>query len=242
MLTVRVIFSDLKTTVSKAISSNTKLLIIGGDHSVTFPSVDAYVKHFGNVCLIHLDAHSDRFYLNQVCYSHAATIGNLIKYTKIKNVFSFGLRTYADSRTNALIRTDYGKGYPGSNFRIFNLHKTRKLLNSEKLFREQLSVIGNRPTYITIDLDVLSANAIGRRTSTPAAEGLEWYELFEFIRIAFDELMVVACDIVEYNEETPANRNIGDSINALLLLLIDRLSKTTILNIQAKSNHGGEED
>ena len=54
-----------------------------------------------------------------------------------------------------------------------------------------------RDTYLSIDLDVLSASALSGRTSTPAGSGLEWTELLELVAMLFDSANVIACDVVE---------------------------------------------
>jgi arginase family enzyme len=60
----------------------------------------------------------------------------------------------------------------------------------------------NRLCYLTIELDVLSAEAIAEQLSTPAGPGLKWSELLKLIGCVVNEPDVIAGAIVELNQST----------------------------------------
>jgi arginase family enzyme len=92
----------------------------------------------------------------------------------------------------------------------------------------ELESLSDRPYYLTVDLDVLSENAIGRQLATPCGAGMEWHELLYFLELAFRKLNIIGCDLVEYDSSHGAEgaRN-QSSINSLLLLIIDGLARNS---------------
>ena len=200
-------------------------LIIGGDHAITYPLVRAHLAKTPNLGLLHLDAHNDLFYTPNVVYSHAAPVSNLVRGTGIERVVSFGLRTFTDTQMAGL-RSIYEDPDATSRIRLRSLATTKRLIMDPRRLEEELRALADRPYYISLDLDVLSASATGRQVSTPFGVGLEWYELFLFLVTAFRCLDVVGFDIVEYN---PLNGDGGAQyryfLNSLLLIVIDGLAK-----------------
>jgi len=59
------------------------------------------------------------------------------------------------------------------------------------------------PGYLTIDLDVLSPEAIGGAVSTPVANGLTWDELFEIVEYAMARLDVLSPEAIGGAVSTP---------------------------------------
>jgi agmatinase len=205
---------------------NTRPLIIGGDHAITYPIVLTYLDAFPDLGLLHLDAHNDLFYTSKVEYSHAAPISNLVRHTGIERVVSFGLRTFSDSRVNN-VRSLYEKSNPGERLRLYSLISMKQLLMTGGALESELETLAGRPYYLTVDLDVLSESAIGRQLSTPFGAGIEWHELFYFLDIAFRKLNIIGCDLVEYDATQGAEggHNRG-MINSLLLLITDGLARS----------------
>jgi len=80
------------------------------------------------------------------------------------------------------------------------------------------------PGYLTIDLDVLSPEAIGGAVSTPVANGLTWDELFEIVEYAMARLDVVACDLVEFHPDAAIPGQWTSQLSTLILLLIEGLA------------------
>jgi arginase family enzyme len=200
-------------------------LIVGGDHAITYPIVRAHLANTPNLGLLHLDAHNDLFYTPHLVYSHTAPVSNLIRGTRIERVVSFGLRTFLDTRMVGL-RAIYNQADASTRIRLRSLTATKQLIMDPPRLEEELRALADRPYYISLDLDVLSEAAIGRRVSTPFGVGLEWHELLTFLVTAFRCLDVVGVDIVEFNG---LNGEGGDYyryyVNSLLLIVIDGLAR-----------------
>src|SRR4051812_43382220 len=155
-------------------------VILGGDHAITYPIVAAYLKSEPELGLLHLDAHSDLFFMSKVAYNHGTFLSNLLQRTSIGQVASFGLRNMADSRVGTM-EAIYDKTNAFERVRLFSLNAVKRMIMSPERLEGTLGGLSGRPYYLTIDLDVLSETAIGGRVSTPAGAGLEWHELFCFL-------------------------------------------------------------
>jgi agmatinase len=190
---------------------------------VTFPVVDGLLRHHPDLCLVHLDAHSDLYFCNRPVYNHGAAVSSLLEYSDLARVRSFGARTFFDRRVENLGRLE--GAHLAERVRLYSLAALKRMLAEPGAFEEALAEIGEAPCYLTIDLDVLSPGALAGQVSTPAGAGLEWWELFETLLVLLHGLRVVGCDVVEFN---PTRRNApSDDANlaVLLLLLIDGLAR-----------------
>ncbi|MGE5235641.1 MAG: arginase family protein [Acidobacteriota bacterium] len=224
--TVGDLFREARGFVAEAVRRDIRMIYAGGDHAITFPIVDAYLTHFPKLCLLHLDAHNDLFFTDRITYNHVAPISNLLLGSNLQRVYSFGLRTDADSRVNAVVRLTEAWGL-GDRLRLHSLAALRRLVaERDGVDRLRKEIGGETPCYLTIDLDVLSASAVGGGLSTPAGPGLEWWDLLEVVRLLIGRFNVVACDLVELN--VPA-KSAPDperyALVTLLLLLIDGLAR-----------------
>lgn len=197
--TVADLFADVRSFVDQAVERRIPVVYAGGDHAITFPIVDAYLKHYPDLALVHLDAHNDLLYSERITFNHSAPISNLVLASALEDVYSLGLRTETDTRVASLKRFAADPGLAG---RVHgsSIGSLKRMLADPHRLDSLLAEIGpDRPCYLTIDLDVLSASAIAGQLSTPSGPGLEWWELFELARVFTRRLNTVACDVVEFN-------------------------------------------
>jgi len=54
-------FSGIETAVSEVVQRGAIPIILGGDHSITYPSVKGMASRFEHLDLLHLDAHPDLY-------------------------------------------------------------------------------------------------------------------------------------------------------------------------------------
>ena len=166
------------------------LLTIGGDHTIALPLLRAAAHRHGPVALVHFDAHLDTWdtyfgaeythgtpfrraveegILDTEALSHVGTRGPLYGKKDLEDDrrFGFGIVTSSDV---------YYQG-------------VREIVDK---LRDRL---GNRPVYVSIDIDVLDpAHAPG--TGTPEAGGITSRELLEILR-GFRGLNIIGADVVE---------------------------------------------
>lgn len=171
--------------------NGTKLLTLGGDHTIALPLLRAASERAGSpVAMLHFDAHLDTWdtyfgaeYTHGTPFRRAVEEG-ILDTEAISHVGTrgplYGKRDLEDDRR-------FGFG----------------IVTSSDVFRQGVDEvvaklrdrIGNRPLYVSVDIDVLDpAHAPG--TGTPEAGGMTSRELLEILR-GLRGLNLVGADVVE---------------------------------------------
>lgn len=224
--TVQDLINALDSCLKKVVFKHGfKPIFIGGDHAITFPILNGLSKKYKEFQLVHLDGHNDLLFTPHVKYNHAAMVRDVVGLDSLKNVLSFGLRTFLDERTPNLDTLKLTKAR-ACKVHPYSLGHTKQLIADTPALRRLLQRYQGIPCYLSIDLDVLSSSAINSQLSTPMGHGLEWYELFTLVQTIHQELDLVGCDVVEFNQSHNQSQ-FGEpsQVVALLLLLIDALGK-----------------
>ena len=69
------------------------MLLLGGDHSVSYPILRAYAQHFDDLNILHIDAYSDRYDLfkgNRL--SHACPFARIMEEGLCQPLVQIGIR------------------------------------------------------------------------------------------------------------------------------------------------------
>jgi len=167
-------------SVKSILADGKKPMMIGGEHLVTYPVVKAISEKYPDLCLIHLDAHTDlRDEFFGMRFSHATVIRRCHDLLGDGRIHQFGIRS-----------GDKSEFVWAANGHT-NLHK----YGLEGL-EEAIKTIKDRPLYITIDLDVLDPG-IFPGTGTPEAGGITFKELLHAFDLFSRIPHLVGADIVE---------------------------------------------
>jgi agmatinase len=175
-----------------------KPIFIGGTHSVSLFPIHAFKRRHEDLHVIHFDAHNDLLYTREVGMSHAAAMLNALVFNQVKGIHSFGLRSYGEQRT-AMLRKIQGDPVLAQRVHPYSIGTTKQLLMTPGALAQKLGPLKGLPIYLSVDVDVLSAEELGGKTTSPATNGLNWDELFRAVDIVTRELQVVGGDIVEFN-------------------------------------------
>lgn len=181
-------------TVERAASALTargsRIVSIGGDHTIALPLLRNAHRHHGKVALIHFDAHLDTWdtYFGQP-YTHG---------TPFRRAFEEGLID-----TDAVMHVGtrgplYGKKDLDDDASFGFSHITCEAImrrGVDDVVEQIRSVLDDRPTYLSIDIDVLDpAHAPG--TGTPEAGGMTSRELLAILR-GLRGTRLIGADVVE---------------------------------------------
>lgn len=80
--------------VSRALASGARPLILGGDHSVTYPSVRALARRHKGLTILHFDAHPDLYDEFQGSrFSHACPFARIMEEGLARRLVQIGIRT-----------------------------------------------------------------------------------------------------------------------------------------------------
>ena len=171
-------------------AGGTRLVTIGGDHTIALPLLRSAARRHGPVALLHFDAHLDTWdtyfgaeYTHGTPFRRAVEEG-ILDTEAISHVGTrgplYGKRDLEDDR-----RLGFGIVTSADVMR-------RGVDETVDALRQR---IGDRPLYVSIDIDVLDpAHAPG--TGTPEAGGLTSRELLEILR-GLAGANLVGADVVE---------------------------------------------
>ncbi|HEX2938929.1 MAG TPA: agmatinase [Ruminiclostridium sp.] len=161
------------------IKAGKRPVMIGGEHLVSLPAIEAAHEKYKDLHIIHFDAHTDLRdeYLGEKL-SHANVIRRAWDLLGDGHIHQFGIRSGT--------REEFEWAESGhTNLHRYNVSKVEK--TAEEL--------RGAPVYVTIDLDVLDPS-IFPGTGTPEAGGVTFSELLGAL-LALRNLNIVAADVVE---------------------------------------------
>ena len=85
---------SIQKTVQKELNRGQKVISIGGDHSVTFPIIQAYHEQYSNLNILHIDAHPDLYdNFEGNPFSHASPFARIMEKGLVKRLVQVGIRT-----------------------------------------------------------------------------------------------------------------------------------------------------
>jgi agmatinase len=166
------------------------LVSIGGDHTIAYSLLKAVQRRFGTVALLHFDAHLDTW---DVYFGEAFTHGTPFRRAAEERLFDQEASVHVGIRGPIYSPADYSND-EALGFTIISCDDIERMGVDAALQRIKQR-IGDRPLYISIDVDVLDpAHAPG--TGTPEIAGLTSRELVMMLR-GLAGCRVVSGDVVE---------------------------------------------
>ncbi|MCZ4271342.1 agmatinase [Maritalea porphyrae] len=95
----------IRATTLELIAEGKRVLSLGGDHSVSFPLIDAHAQSYDGLNILHVDAHGDLyddFEGNPL--SHASPFARLMETGRISRLLQVGIRTLNDHQREQAAR------------------------------------------------------------------------------------------------------------------------------------------
>jgi agmatinase len=167
-----------------------RLLAIGGDHTIAYPLLQAISRKHGPVAVLHFDAHLDTWdtYFDEPI-THGTPFRRASEEGYLDRTASVHVGTRGPLYSKQDLEDDERLGFSIVSSEYIEEHGIPAAL--ERIRRR----VGDRPLYISIDIDVLDpAHAPG--TGTPEAGGLTSRELLRLLR-GLTDLRIVGADVVE---------------------------------------------
>lgn len=187
---VTIIPSDLEKNFAKITHGVRKILdkgafpvIIGGDHSITFPAVRGFDR-FQPLDVVHFDAHIDFSHeLQGTFYHHGCPIRRCFDLPNIQNITSVGIR---------LARPDVYEDAIKKGVKVITTEQFRAAGPEATIAQ----IPGGNNIYLTVDVDVMDPVQMPG-TGTPAPGGLYYFEMRDALIALSKRGKIVGCDFVE---------------------------------------------
>jgi len=178
MGSVEAALSIIKEAVEDALGDGAVPFILGGEHLVSLPAIDAVYQKHPDLVVVQLDAHADQReeYLG-VKLSHACIMRRVSEFLGQEHIRQIGVRSGT--------RDEY---------RLMRDYNTLTTFHDDAL-TELRSWIGDRPLYLTVDLDVFDPASFPG-TGTPEPGGIDWWTFQRFLTLIQD-CNIVGLDAVE---------------------------------------------
>ncbi len=171
-------FADILHQTAIHLDNGLRVISLGGDHSVTYPLIQAYARKYGKLSIFHMDAHPDLYDdLDGNRHSHACPFARIMEEFQEIRLVQVGIRT--------------ANGHQREQASRFGV----EMIEMGELARIQ-QLVFDGPVYLSLDLDCLDP-AFAPGVSHYEPGGMTTREVLNSIQKLTGQL--VGADIVEYN-------------------------------------------
>ncbi|NJN43174.1 MAG: agmatinase [Flammeovirgaceae bacterium] len=178
------IIEKISKKVEEIVKKSSKIVCLGGDHSITYPIIKGVSAHYDNLNILHIDAHADvydDFEGNK--FSHACPFARIMESKLAKRLVQVGIRTLNDHQRNQIKKF----GIETIEMRDWTDHHKLKF---------------DGPLYISLDMDAFDpAYAPGVSHHEPG--GFTTRQVISLIQNL--EANIIGADIVELNPDRDVN-------------------------------------
>lgn len=177
------VLSDIATYTKEVLDNGKKFLMVGGEHLVSLPTIEAAYEKYPDLHVIHIDAHTDlrEDYMGEPL-SHASVIRRCFDFLGDGRIFQFGIRSG--------LKEEFEWAKEHTYMEKFTIDTLPQIVQRLK----------DVPVYVTIDLDVLDPGTFPG-TGTPEPGGITYKELLAGIAALQDLNQIVAADVVELSPQ-----------------------------------------
>jgi len=194
---------SIQTNVQSILTHKKKVILIGGEHTITVGAVRAYSELYADMTVIQLDAHADlRNQYEGSPYNHACVMARVRESCPFVSV---GIRS---------LSVEESKQIQEENLHVFNMHGMRR---NNQWMEDSLNHVSEN-VYVTIDLDVFDPFVMPA-VGTPEPGGMDWYQFLTYLEKIFRQKNVVGFDIVELSPRIGAEYGVFAAAKLLYRLI-----------------------
>jgi len=204
--------ANIEYGVKKILYANAIPVVLGGDHSINIPCINAFEKQ-ESIHIIQIDAHLD--FVDErhgVRLGHGNPMRRASEKSYVSGMTQIGIRNVSStSREGYIDAKEKGSS-------IFSVRQFRKIGIDEMLN----NIPKNVRYYLTIDIDAFDPS-IAPGTGTPSHGGFYYYEILEFIDGLTKQGNVVGLDLVEVAPDYDITNSTSTLAAQLLMNIIGRI-------------------
>jgi agmatinase len=185
----------VRDTVSRWLRAGRIVGTVGGDHATAFGAIAAHAAHYGEIGLLHIDAHADlRRDYEGFRWSHASVMEAVCRELPgVTRLVQVGVRDFCEEEAQRIDES------AGRIVTFFDADLQARLAAGEPwaaLVEEMLAPLP-RTVYLSFDIDGLDP-ALGPHTGTPVPGGLNFAQACFLLRsLAQSGRRLVGFDLVE---------------------------------------------
>ncbi len=165
----------VREAVGAAVGARQSPVLLGGEHLITLPAVEGCFATHPDLVVVQMDAHMDlRDDYGGRTHSHATVMRRVFDLVGPKAICQYGIRS--GTREEWRFSRQHGMFFSDAD--------------------DLAKVVGRRPVYLSVDLDVLDPSVMPE-TGTPEPGGLTYLQLRDAL-MALRGARIVGADVVEY--------------------------------------------
>ena len=181
--------ADIRDFLAPYYRAGCKVLVAGGDHSITYPIFQAIAPE-RPLALIHIDAHTDTWdEFSGSKFTHGSPFRRAVEAGLLDptRTIQIGIRGAQDSDEGWRYSLDHG-------MRVVFMHEF-ETMGVDAVIAEARRVVGDGPVYLSFDVDGLDP-VYTPGTGTPEIGGLTTREALALLR-GLNGLNFIGADVVE---------------------------------------------
>ena len=187
---IRAAIDQIEAAADEVLTSVPRLITVGGDHTIALPLLRAAARRHGPVAMIHFDAHLDTW---DTYFDMPYTHGTPFRRAVEEGLLDLDCSAHVGTRGPLYDRLDLVEDRQLGFATVTTMDVARR--GTDEAIDRVLARVGDRPVYISIDIDVLDP-AHAPATGTPEPGGLTTRELQMILR-GFSSLNLIGADVVE---------------------------------------------
>ncbi len=211
-------------TVERVARAGKIPIVLGGDHTITFANATGVARAygFGEVALVHFDAHADTGEMqNGQLYGHGTPMRRLVESGAVPGhrFVQIGLRGYwPEPHVMAWMREQRMRSY------LMNEIEDRGL---KTVVDEAVAYSlegGAKGVFLSVDIDVVDPG-FAPGTGTPEPGGLTSRQLLDTVRRLSKELNIIGADVVEVSPPYDSSEVTSYLANRVVLEILNGLAE-----------------
>jgi arginase len=197
----REVFKKTEEQVENILKKGAMPVVMGGDHSISYPIVKAFASQFDSLDILHFDAHPDLYDdLYGDRYSHACPFARIIEEGCVSNLVQVGIR--AATGEHRMMARKQG-------VRMIEM----------KNIQQAMTLDFSNPLYVSFDMDALDP-AFAPGVSHHEAGGLSTRQVIDMLHAL--KGAIVGLDVVEVN---PDRDPLGITAAAAVKIIMEVIGK-----------------
>lgn len=173
--------NKIKEICEVLIKDDKFVVVLGGEHSLSFGYYLALKEKYPDLSVVQLDAHADlREEFDGTKYSHACVMARIRE--SCRKAVQIGIRSMSEEEALKIKKKNY------------TMHYAKDIINNSDWCNEMLKELSDN-VFITIDTDFFDWTFAD--VGTPEPGGIGWYQSLSILKNIFKSKNVVGFDIVE---------------------------------------------
>lgn len=222
-------FAKITEQTKEILDAGAAPVLVGGDHSISFPELKAYYLKYGPMAVVHFDSHLDTGVMKEETkdiYTHGSPFSWAIRkgYVDGNHMIQIGIRGGWQNREDTDKFTEtYGREYI--------LARDLHYMTYDEVAGRVRKKVGNMPVFVTFDIDFLDP-AYAPGTGTPVVGGFTVQDAIQILEKSLIGLDIKGADLVEVMPAYDPGAVTANAASTILQKLVSIIAYNKIVSLE----------